>query len=947
MFVAVLGKRNGRAMLALAVGGMVLLAGGFAPAQQAEQPATDQALRLQEQAILMRKKFADAQAAAKRQDDATAIKLFEDALSAADKIGPTVDAERQQIIAAMAEVRLRVAKEAQKFGKLTEADAHVSRILVLDKNHAQALAFKKANDAMIEETKLTTPSREVSEKYLPEAMTNRMRAAIMVQDGKLLYETGFMDEAEKKLKEATKLDPENRAAFYYLRLVTEAKFARASRIRENDSANNFVEVEEKWLNPVKRESLPVPNPYVRSNNLVYTSKGRQIIKDKLERITLNEVFYDGLRLEDVIKSLSEEAKKRDPDKKGINFLLSANVDPVQAAAPAGGAVDPATGQPVPAAPAEPVSINDIQVKVSPAMSDLRLIDVLEILCKVTSPRIKYSIEDYAVVISLRLPEPETLYTRVFRVDANTFWQGLQNVGSSYFGTSGGGGGGGYCGYGGGGYGGGRRGGGYGGYGGYGGGYGGYGGGYGGYGGYGGGGESTYASVNIAGGGTGRGGFGGFGGAGGAGQAGAGGVKWLTTVTTNDLGALVRAFFTAHGLTIDPPKAFFFNDRNGTLMVRASLQDLDVVEQAIEVLNMPAQQMVIEARIAEFTQEDSRALGFDWWMGHVRAFDRKVDFTPGTAPSLVPTDPSVNPALPFSNGIFPGPGPAGTGVGGPGAVAPSATDNKLTHGLTPVGLPLATFTGILTDPQFRLVIRAIENRGGVDLLACPKITTQSGRQAQIKAVDIKYVVTDLEIDQTAGGGGYYGGGAVPGGGGGAGVVGSLIYPITEPMEVGPTLDVIPYISADGYTIQMTLIPTLKEFLGYDDPGAFVAQVQSVGGAGAATPLISPTPLPKFRLRQVVTSAVVWDGQTVVLGGLISEDVQKVKDKVPVLGDLPLLGRLFRNESNTTKKKNLAIFVTPTIIDPAGNRYHTDEEMPFAKSGIPEQKLFAPASAVQTP
>src|SRR5207253_389496 len=108
-----------------------------------------------------------------------------------------------------------------------------------------------------------------------------------------------------------------------------------------------------------------------------------------------------------------------------------------------------------------------------------------------------------------------------------------------------------------------------------------------------------------------------------------------------------------------------------------------------------------------------------------------------------------------------------------------------------------------------------------------------------------------------------------------------------------------------------------------------------GAFAGSPLTTTTPLPIFRLRQVVTSAIVWDGQTVVLGGLISENVTKTKDKVPMLGDLPLVGRLFRSESSMTSKKNLLIFVTPTIIDPAGNRMHTPDEMPFAQNSIPVQ------------
>jgi general secretion pathway protein D len=183
----------------------------------------------------------------------------------------------------------------------------------------------------------------------------------------------------------------------------------------------------------------------------------------------------------------------------------------------------------------------------------------------------------------------------------------------------------------------------------------------------------------------------------------------------------------------------------------------------------------------------------------------------------------------------------------------------------------------------------------------------------------------------------------GGGGdaGGGVIGTTIQPDTASLPFGPSLDVLPYVSADGFTIQMTILPTVTEFIGYDDPGAFVVQAQSAaaGQGGVAVPITAQLPLPRFRVRQVTTSAIVWDGQTVALGGLISENVQKIKDKVPVLGDLPLLGRFFRSESATTSKKNLLIFVTPTIIDPSGNRVHSDADLPFARQTIPIQDVSA--------
>src|SRR4051812_18724973 len=88
------------------------------------------------------------------------------------------------------------------------------------------------------------------------------------------------------------------------------------------------------------------------------------------------------------------------------------------------------------------------------------------------------------------------------------------------------------------------------------------------------------------------------------------------------------------------------------------------------------------------------------------------------------------------------------------------------------------------------------------------------------------------------------------------------PIPAAIPVGQTLDVIPYVSADGYTIQMHIVPTYTEFLGYDTDIARQFQTVVPGLP------IQPTPLPRFRVRQVATSAIVWDGQTVVLGGLIA-------------------------------------------------------------------------------
>ena len=392
-----------------------------------------------------------------------------------------------------------------------------------------------------------------------------------------------------------------------------------------------------------------------------------------------------------------------------------------------------------------------------------------------------------------------------------------------------------------------------------------------------------------------------------------------------------AFFAAAGVDLSQPgKALFFNDRRGTLFVKATLQDLDTIEAAIQTLNVTPPQITIRSKFAEVSQSDQRALGVNWYLGNTLLGNGAVGLQGGTAPSYTGAPSAANPPQGSQNGIpitsFPGNSAFGT------AQSPSTTDQLITGGLRNVlGAPaIGTLTGILTDPQFRVVVNALEQRDGVDILNSPQVTTVSGRQTHIEVTDLISIVTGVSANQTSSSSSGSNGSS-----GGSGAVGSTITFTVDTLPFGPSLDVIPYVSADEYTIQMTIIPTLTEFLGYDNLPQFAVQAQ--GSSGGA--LSQRLPLPRSRVRQVTTTAVVWDGQTIVLGGLITENTTKTKDKVPVLGDLPLLGKLFRSESNARTKRNLLIFVTPTIIDPAGNRVHSEDEMPFARNSIPAQHTAA--------
>jgi type II secretory pathway component GspD/PulD (secretin)/tetratricopeptide (TPR) repeat protein len=887
------------------------------PQSTAEQTAVNEAVYRQANRVILLQKLAEARAAQSRHALPAAAKLYDECWELVQKTGTGVEAERDQTIAGLTTVRMELAREAQSHNQLEEAQAQVQDVLRVDPSNAAALDFKRGNEKLIVEQRGTVPSPEVVAQ-VPAAKEESIQARTLVQDGKLLYELGKNDEAEVKLRQALKENPRSQAALYYLSLVHEAKYTQALKEHGVSAQQNLSDVEQAWANPIKRELLPTPNPYARTN-AVHTSPSRQVIFSKLDRIHLDSLKFEGLPLSEVIISLSDEARKRDPERRGINFLVSQTVD-TSGAAPTAPQIGP-DGNPLPAAPAETVDVGGIQIKINPALTDIRLADALDAIVKVAEKPIKYSIEDYAVVFSLKTTELDAtgrpvrpLFVRSYRVDPNTFYQGLQSVGAYVFGESinvgqntggsigGGTGGGGSTG--------------------------------------GGQGQGTISGaiisrISSAPGGV-TGGRSGGGQQQGGGQGGTGGGLSFITRTNlmETVSVAARTYFETLGVDLDPirnpGKALFFNDRLGMLLVRATMEELDIIEAAIDALNIVPPQVNIKAKFVQVEEDDTKSLGFDWYLGNVLMNNNSIGAQAGSAPSFNGAPTPANPL-----GVFPGNPFAGT------TIAPASTDQLLTSGLRNAGTPtLFTLTGILTDPQFRMVLHALDQRTGAELLAQPEVTTQSGRQAQMKATDVRTIVTAFSFSQnttattTAGGLGTT---VAP-------PTSTFVFPLPEQMELGPVLDVIPAVLSDGFTINLTIIPTDTEFQGYEDASAFNTQLPTTTGTFPGGLVVVPTVLPRFAVRQVASSVNVWDGQTVVLGGLLSETVSTIKDKVPLLGDLPIAGVLFRSESKISAKKNLIIFVTPVLIDPAGNRLHSEDEMPFAKESFPVQPQ-PPAAADQ--
>jgi beta-lactamase regulating signal transducer with metallopeptidase domain len=207
-------------------------------------------------------------------------------------------------------------------------------------------------------------------------------------------------------------------------------------------------------------------------------------------------------------------------------------------------------------------------------------------------------------------------------------------------------------------------------------------------------------------------------------------------------------------------------------------------------------------------------------------------------------------------------------------------------------------GILDNENMKVALRALQKQAGFEALAEPEATTISGREVQMRATQIINIVTNFTFQETS---------TNP-----AVVVQSAI------IETGPVCDAVAAVLADGYTIDLKTSVSVTNFNGYDDPPTNTATVHDKTGAERHLPKVLPR-LSDFEAHAHVN---IYDGQTVVLSGLIRSSVTSTKtdDQPPV---------------KSVKVTETLVFITATLVDPAGNRIHADDALPFARDAIPPQ------------
>lgn len=336
--------------------------------------------------------------------------------------------------------------------------------------------------------------------------------------------------------------------------------------------------------------------------------------------------------------------------------------------------------------------------------------------------------------------------------------------------------------------------------------------------------------------------------------------------------------------VAPPEGFgadewwLFDRKAHVLIVRNTRENLAHVENIIEHLDICPPQISIEALFVSIADDDMQEIGIDWMLESPLNLTTKTVTRDGRVVNAPRTQIDAGASFPFTPTFS----EAGQGLG-------------------------FTYRGLLTDPMFRAVMHALRLSDQARTLSAPKVTTVNNREAVIRVGDDflyfeSYDAVDVRTGTDAQGHPIYSTYVVPQG-------------TPTLREIGYELTVTPSVGADLESITLKLTPTITEFRRYESYDVARTVTRENDKDDEVEDIVSIR-LPIFRESKIETEVIARSGETVVMGGLMTQRDQAYEKSVPVLSSIPLLGHLFRSDGIREEKQNLLIFVTAKLISQRG-------------------------------
>jgi general secretion pathway protein D len=364
--------------------------------------------------------------------------------------------------------------------------------------------------------------------------------------------------------------------------------------------------------------------------------------------------------------------------------------------------------------------------------------------------------------------------------------------------------------------------------------------------------------------------------------------------SDNSGDTVRAALEAKGVKFPPGASAVYTPSTGQLTVVDTADQMELIEELANAGQAPTLLVRIATKFVEINQNDLNDLTFNTGVNYFKVGGgTQTDFS----------TPSLSTALPGSLGFSP---------------------NSISQLIQPQSNILNTLvlSPIILSKEFNMVITALSQKKSFDELSDPSVLTKSGEQGVMEAVrvfpyPISFDPPEL-VSQTTNGG--------------TNIQTTVTFTpptviATTPTDfkrrnIGVRLVIKPQVTSDNKTIDLSLFPEVTDFEGFINYGSeiFVANPDGTDSLLSTNTIDQPV----FNTRRINTKVLIRDGSTVVLGGLIRDDVQTINDRVPGLGDLPLVGRLFQSKAITNNKRNLIIFVTANIYRSDGELLNPPED-----------------------
>ena len=724
------------------------------------------------------------------------------------------------------------------------------------------------------------------EELIPEAKNRVKRISVLIRQGQTLYNTKQWNRAQEKFNQVIILDPYNITAIDYLRRI----YIHESEVGQRRQGAVYLEREAealwKMISPIPTGSetsddVVTEDIKVKEDNIGTTQK-------KLNDIIIDRIDFEEVSITQVVQFLKHTSKDKDPDRVGVNFVLRFNTD--ETAAPSqnfteedefgddDGFEDEESEESettdegdfysyddsIPGGPGgeEPVQTAE-NTTVNLVVENVSLIDAIRYICKAAN--LHFRVENYAVVIAAKDVPLDEFVRKTFPIDKEILASGII------------------------------------------------------------GGDLTNESV--------------------------------------------KQYLIDRGIPFPTGASVRYDEMSSRLTVYNTTEALDRVEDLIDEMDVSDPQVLIQVKFVEIEMNDLQELSFDYTFSRVAPTWDEVkasginQLSPTGNDGVVASESFImyyqngsdtrnttlanawrteaitelNTQAMQSMNVSAGdtyyvPDNLERGEAYYAGVLQNEAAKNYGHHITwgpnshfnrnaqtSPGI-FGSTTGTYNDTvfnwttynadgyQFTGGIHALDNADSTEILSAPRLTTMNNQNAVIRMVTEKYYPTDWEEAELE---------TISTNGSNVPVFTPSIPQFGGATEEGIALQVRPRVEEDNYTIFLEMTPVIQEFIGWTDYSYSIP----LGENNELYP--NTLKMPIIEARYLNTNVMSYDGETVVLGGVIRDELSMIEDQYPILGDLPLIGRFFQGKGQGSKKTNLLIFLTSRLIKPDGSPFREDQ------------------------